>query len=172
MKRKHFFRFLGFAATGAGVLTGSLLLFQKVISREVFATNVTLAIGTITLLLAGAQILCVGLASERLSRTYYESQNKPIHVSKTTTVSDEDLEFRREVADRVHTDSGNHSEHHPIPSHLPARSPQERPTLMVSAHQPRVVHKLRSLLPTADEALRSRRTSEPQAPKGAEISLN
>jgi hypothetical protein len=142
MKPKHFFRSLGFAATGAGVLTGSLLLFQKVSAREVFAANVTLTIATITLLLAGAQILCVGLASEILSRTYYESQNKPIYVSSVTTVSDEELAFRREVADRVHAARGNHFEHHAIPSRLPAQSRQERPTLMVSAHQPRVVHKI------------------------------
>jgi len=34
------------------------------------------------LILAGIQFLCLGLASEILSRTYYESQGKPIYAIK------------------------------------------------------------------------------------------
>jgi hypothetical protein len=141
MKPKHAFRFLGFAATGAGILTGSLLLFQKEIGGEVFTANVTLKIATITLLLAGAQILFVGFASEILSPTYCESLRKAIAVSRRTTAPDE-LRFSREVTEEIHADNGNNFEHHASPSLLQAQSRPERPTLMVSAHQPRLVRKI------------------------------
>ncbi len=141
-KPMHFFGFFGLLATGAGIMTGSLLLFQKAIARTVFTSNATLTFATIALLLAGAQIMCVGLTSEMLSRTYYESQKKPIYVTRTTRSSDVDLGFRGEVAGRVEEDSGNHSENHANPSPLPAQSRRERPILMVSAHQPRLVRKI------------------------------
>jgi len=38
-----------------------LLLFQKVAARAVFASNATLTFATIALLLAGAQIMCMGI---------------------------------------------------------------------------------------------------------------
>jgi hypothetical protein len=139
----HFFGFFGLAATGAGIFTGSLLLFQKVITHVEFSSNVTLTIATITLLLAGAQILCVGFASEILSRTYYESQKKRIYVSRATRDSDdEDLELGRGVEDAIYADNGNHFENHVNPSQLPAQTRAERPTLMVSAHQPRLVRRI------------------------------
>jgi len=143
-KPMHFFGFFGLLATGAGIMTGSLLLFQKAIARTVFTSNATLTFATIALLLAGVQIMCVGLTSEILSRTYYESQKKPIYVSRPTTVSDADLGLRGEVAGRVEIegDSGNHSENHANPSQLPAQSRRERPMLMVSAHQPTLVRKI------------------------------
>jgi glycosyltransferase involved in cell wall biosynthesis len=104
----HFFGFFGLVATGAGILTGSLLIFQKVIARaEVLTSNASLTFATIALLLTGVQIMCLGLASEILSRTYYESQKKPIYVTRATTSSDVDLEFRREVAGRLEEDSGH-----------------------------------------------------------------
>src|SRR5258706_8604317 len=122
-KPMHFFGFFGLAATGAGILTGSLALFQKAIARTVFTSNATLTFATIALLLAGVQIMCVGLTSEMLSRTYYESQKKPIYVSRATTISEADLEFRPEVAGRVEEeDSGNPSKNHANPSQLPAQS--------------------------------------------------
>ena len=142
MKPKHFFSFFGFAATCAGILSGALLLFQKMIAREVFISNVTLAIATITLLLAGAQILCIGLASEMLARTHRESQDKPTYVSGAMKDSDEEVRISREVAARVHVDNGNHLEKHPNPSPLRPQAGPERPVLMVSAHQPRLVRKI------------------------------
>jgi hypothetical protein len=139
----HFFGFFGLAATGAGICTGFLLLFQKLIAHAEFTSNLTLSIATITLLLAGAQILCVGFASEILSRTYYESQKKPIYVSRATKDSDEeDLEFGREVEDAIYADNANHLENHVNPSQLAPQSHPERPMLMVSAHQPRLVRRV------------------------------
>jgi glycosyltransferase involved in cell wall biosynthesis len=142
-KHMHFFGFFGLAVTGAGIFTGSLLLFQKVIARAEFTSNVTLTIATITLLLAGAQILCVGFASEILSRTYYESQKKRIYVSRATRDSnEEDLKVGREVEDAIYADDGDHFENHVNPSPLPAQTRPERPMLMVSAHQPRLVRRI------------------------------
>src|SRR5258708_28788641 len=134
----YVFGLLGFLVTGAGIMNGSLLLFQNAIARTVFTSNATLTFATIALLLAGAQIMCVGLTSEMLSRTYYESQKKPIYVSRATTISEADLEFRAEVAGRVEVeeDSGNHSKDHANPSQLPAQSLRERPILTMSTHQP------------------------------------
>jgi len=111
-KPMHFFGFFGLLATGAGMMTGSLLLFQKAIARTVFTSNATLTFATIALLLAGVQIMCVGLTSEMLSRTYYESQKKPIYVTRTTRSSDVHLEFRHEVADSLEGGSGHNSEDH------------------------------------------------------------
>jgi hypothetical protein len=141
-KPMHFFGFFGLAVTGAGVFTGSLLLFQKMIAHVEFSSNITLTIATITLLLAGAQILCVGFASEILSRTYYESQKKRIYVSRVTRDSDEeDLEFGREVEDAIYADNAN-LENHVNPSQSAPQSRAERPMLMVSAHQPRLVRRI------------------------------
>src|SRR5258708_3579406 len=98
-KPMHFFGFFGLIATGAGMMTGSLLLFQKAIARTVFTSNATLTFATIALLLAGAQIMCVGLTSEMLSRTYYESQKKPIYVTRATKWSDMDSRSNQEVVD-------------------------------------------------------------------------
>src|SRR5260370_23426919 len=93
----HFFGFFGVAATAAGILTGAVLLFQKVFARAAFASNATLAFATIALLLAGLQIMCLGLASEMLSRTYYESQKKPIYVATATRSSAMDSRCNHEV---------------------------------------------------------------------------
>jgi hypothetical protein len=106
----HFFGFFGLAATAAGILTGSLLLFQKVIARAVLTSNASLTFATIALLLAGVQIMCLGLVSEMLSRTYYESQKKPIYVTRATNMSDVLLELRQEVAGTFEQDTENNSE--------------------------------------------------------------
>ena len=52
-----------------------------------------LTFAAIALILAGVQILCLGLASEIVSRTYYESQKKSIYVTKTLKRPDVHLEF-------------------------------------------------------------------------------
>ena len=94
-KPLHFFGFFGICAAGIGVLTGMLLLVQKlVIHAELIASNISLAFGSIALVLAGVQILCLGLVSEMMSRTYYESQRKPIYAAKITRKSDLPLRVR------------------------------------------------------------------------------
>ena len=39
-------------------------------------------IGAAVLILTGVQLLCLGLVCEILSRTYYESQKKPIYAAR------------------------------------------------------------------------------------------
>ena len=83
----HFFGFFGLLAIGAGILSVLLLLFQKlIVHSNVLASNGSLSFAAIALTLGGVQILCLGLASEILSRTYYESQKKPIYVARTGPV--------------------------------------------------------------------------------------
>jgi len=141
-KPMHFFGFFGLAATGAGILTGAMLAFQKVIARAVFVSNATLAFATIALLLAGLQIVCLGLASEILSRTYYESQKKPIYVTRETMISEAELDFQRSVVLRIDEDSESHSVTHANSFQLPAQSRPRRPMFTVSADQPRLVRKV------------------------------
>ena len=79
----HFFGFFGLLATGAGTLIGVALVFKKlVLHKEVMLENGPLLFAATVLILAGIQFLCLGLVSEILSRTYYESQGKPIYAIK------------------------------------------------------------------------------------------
>ncbi len=79
----HFFGFLGMLATGAGTSIGSALLFKKLaLHKEIMLQNGPLLFAATILILTGIQLLCLGLASELLSRTYYESQGKPIYVAR------------------------------------------------------------------------------------------
>jgi glycosyltransferase involved in cell wall biosynthesis len=79
----HFFGFFGLLATGAGILIGAALVFKKLaLHKEVMLENGPLLFAATVLILAGIQFLCLGLVSEILSRTYYESQGKPIYAIK------------------------------------------------------------------------------------------
>jgi hypothetical protein len=79
----HFFGFFGLLATGAGTLVGSSLVFKKLVLHEgVMLQNGPLLFAATVLILAGIQLFCLGLASEILSRTYYESQKKPIYAMR------------------------------------------------------------------------------------------
>lgn len=92
-KPLHFFGLFGLLATGLGGFSGILLLLQKLfLHRQLFASNIALAIAAAVMFVAGVQILCLGLASEILCRTYYESQKKPIYAIKS-----------REVRQRIRT---------------------------------------------------------------------
>ena len=85
----HFFGFFGLSAIGAGTLSGFLLLLQLLVAHsQVFASDSSLTLASIALILAGVQILCLGLASEILSHTYFESQKKPIYVVRATNSTD------------------------------------------------------------------------------------
>jgi glycosyltransferase involved in cell wall biosynthesis len=141
-KPMHFFGFFGLAATGGGLLTGSMLLFQKLIAREAFTSNTTLAIATIAMLLAGMQILCLGLASEMLSRTYYESQKKPIYVIREAATPSEELDYGHRPARTMHNDGETRPAIRPNPFQFSVQSRPESPMLKVSADQPRLVRKV------------------------------
>lgn len=142
-KPMHFFGFFGLVTTGAGIVTGSMLLFQKVFAHAVLASNSSLTFATIALLLAGVQIMCLGLVSEIVSRTYYESQKKPIYVARATKSSNASSGFNQEVVDTFGGDVGHNPENQAEQSPLPAPPYAERPILVVSADQPRLVRKVR-----------------------------
>ncbi len=79
----HFFGFFGLLATGVGALIGSYLLSEKVVLHKgIMAQHGPLLFLATLFILTGLQLLCLGLASEILSRTYYESQKKPIYATK------------------------------------------------------------------------------------------
>jgi glycosyltransferase involved in cell wall biosynthesis len=139
----HFFGFFGLSAIGAGTLSGLFLFFQRVIAHsEILASNSSLTFAAIALIVAGVQIICLGLASEMLSRTYYESQKKPIYVTRATKDSNMDLGFRHEVAVSLEGDTGHNFENLANQSQLLAHSRADRPMLVVSADQPRMVRKI------------------------------
>jgi glycosyltransferase involved in cell wall biosynthesis len=79
----HFFGFFGLLTTGAGTLIGSFLAFKKlVLQQEIMLQNGPLLFAATILIVTGFQLLCLGLASEMLSRIYYESQGKPIYAAR------------------------------------------------------------------------------------------
>jgi glycosyltransferase involved in cell wall biosynthesis len=84
----HFFGPIGLLSTGAGVLTGCLSILSKVFGHEAMLAPGPLFMAATLLILAGILILCLGLATEILSRTYYESQGKPIYAVRTTISRD------------------------------------------------------------------------------------
>ena len=76
----HFFGFFGLLLTGAGASIGCSLAFKKlVLHKAIMLQNGPLLFAATLLILVGVQLLCLGLLAEILSRTYYESQGKPIY---------------------------------------------------------------------------------------------
>jgi glycosyltransferase involved in cell wall biosynthesis len=79
-KPLHFFGLLSLLGTGAGTLLGLFLLFKKFISHEaIMLEHGPLLFAAMLLILSGLQFLSIGLIGEMVSRTYYESQKKPIY---------------------------------------------------------------------------------------------
>jgi len=71
---------LGLLTTGFGASLGFFLVFKKVVLRQsIMLQHGPLLFLAMLLLLGGVQFLTIGLVGEMLSRTYYESQNKPIY---------------------------------------------------------------------------------------------
>jgi glycosyltransferase involved in cell wall biosynthesis len=113
----HFFGPLGLLATGAGTFIGCALAFQKlVLHNDLMLQHGPLLFGATLLILVGVQILCLGLVAEILSRTYYESQGKPIYAVRKMRSHDQQsmLSLHHKVvrmdhaipADRVANDHG------------------------------------------------------------------
>ncbi len=79
----HFFGFLGLLLSGVGATSAAVLLFDKIIlHKEILLQKGPLLFATTVLILAGIQIFSLGLVGEILSRTYYESQKKPIYATR------------------------------------------------------------------------------------------
>ncbi|HJQ22276.1 MAG TPA: glycosyltransferase family 2 protein [Blastocatellia bacterium] len=76
----HFFGPLGLLSTMAGMLIMLLMLVKKVLyGSDLLEQHGPLMILGAVLILAGVQLITSGLIGEMLSRTYFESQGKPIY---------------------------------------------------------------------------------------------
>jgi hypothetical protein len=85
----HFFGPIGLLSTGAGALIGFGLVLSKLSGQHaIILPGWPLLLAAAALVVGGVVILCLGLVAEILSRTYYESQGKPIYALRTT-VDDE-----------------------------------------------------------------------------------
>ncbi len=76
----HFFGKLAFASLVGGGGIGCFLAYEKLaLHKHVMIEHGPLLLIGILLIVSGIQFLSLGLIGEMLSRTYYESQNKPIY---------------------------------------------------------------------------------------------
>ena len=76
----QFFGLIGAAGMASGTLLSLYLLYSRVVlGISVMSQHGPLLILAVTLFISGAQSLSMGLLGEIVSRTYYESQNKPIY---------------------------------------------------------------------------------------------
>ena len=75
----HVFGTLGLASAAMGVVIGLFLTFLKLFFHENIG-NRPLLLLAVLLVVIGVQLITMGLLGEMITRTYYESQNKPIYV--------------------------------------------------------------------------------------------
>jgi len=75
----HVFGLMGFISAAAGMLTGLYLTFVKFGLGEDIGGRPLLLLA-ILLVVIGVQLITMGLLGEMLTRTYHESQSKPIYV--------------------------------------------------------------------------------------------
>jgi len=76
----QFFGLLGLAGAGTGMVLACFLAFSKFYSHvDVMTEHGPLMLLTVAMFISGIQFISMGLLGEISSRTYYESQNKPIY---------------------------------------------------------------------------------------------
>lgn len=75
----HVFGTLGLSSMAFGVVIGLYLTFIKLFLGESIG-NRPLLLLAVLLVVIGVQLVTMGLLGEMITRTYYESQNKPIYV--------------------------------------------------------------------------------------------
>jgi glycosyltransferase involved in cell wall biosynthesis len=76
----QFFGLFGLTGIGAGLAISVFLLAKKILSHEALMTqHGPLLLLGIALIVSGIQFLSIGLLGEILTRTYYETQRKPIY---------------------------------------------------------------------------------------------
>ncbi|UCG39199.1 MAG: glycosyltransferase family 2 protein [bacterium] len=73
---QHAFGFFGLLLLGGGVVVDGYLAALKLIGGQEIGGRPLLILGTL-MIIAGIQLLSIGLLSEVMARTYYESQGKP-----------------------------------------------------------------------------------------------
>jgi glycosyltransferase involved in cell wall biosynthesis len=75
------FGLIGLLMSGIGTLWTSILVFEKIVLGHSLGRRPALLLA-ILLVVVGVQLVSIGLIGEMLTRTYYESQGKPIYVIK------------------------------------------------------------------------------------------
>ncbi|MGH8013400.1 MAG: glycosyltransferase family 2 protein, partial [Candidatus Binataceae bacterium] len=75
------FGLIGVALGGVGGLWTAILVFEKLVLRDPLANRPALLLAVL-LVVVGVQFISLGLLGEMLTRTYHESQDKPIYVIK------------------------------------------------------------------------------------------
>ncbi|MBZ5561132.1 MAG: glycosyltransferase family 2 protein [Acidobacteriia bacterium] len=98
----HFFGLLSLLSLGPGTVIGFFLLYEKLFLRkEIMFEHGPLIFAAVLFFLAGIQFLSVGLIGEMLSRTYYESQKKPIYTLRETKSRRREAALRPEPKEAV-----------------------------------------------------------------------
>ena len=83
-KPMHLFGGIGVIVFLTGTLINTYFLIQKILGHDIWGKPMLLL--GILLLIAGIQLITVGIMAELLMRTYYESQQKrPYKVRKVHT---------------------------------------------------------------------------------------
>lgn len=90
------FGLIGLVFLGAGLATGLYLSFLRLFMDEPIG-NRPLLLLAVLLVLVGIQLITMGLLAEMVSRTYHESQNKPIYVVKEILASRERSALPEEI---------------------------------------------------------------------------
>ena len=76
----QFFGLLGMSGAGLGFLVAAFLIYEKFYHHEPIMTeHGPLMLLAVALLVSGMQFISIGLLGEIMTRTYHESQNKPIY---------------------------------------------------------------------------------------------
>jgi len=92
------FGLVGVAATGLGGTICVVLALEKLIYHTaLFTEHGPLLLLGVALIVSGIQFISMGLLGEMISRTYYESQNKPIYALR------EVKSHRKEMGDSAET---------------------------------------------------------------------
>jgi len=100
MRPLHFFGKLTLASFAGGAGIGAFLAYEKFFHHaNLMVEHGPLMLTGMFLLVTAVQFLSLGLIGELLSRTYYESQNKPIYNVR-------EIRSRREAVESAGRDSG------------------------------------------------------------------
>jgi len=87
----HVFGTFGLLSAAFGVLIGVYLSFVKIVLHENIGNRPMLLLAVL-LVVIGVQLVTMGLLGEMITRTYYESQNKPIYVIRTIVNDHQEVE--------------------------------------------------------------------------------
>jgi glycosyltransferase involved in cell wall biosynthesis len=82
---------LGLGAFGLGTLFGLYLVVEKFVFSKSILNRTPLLLLTVLLIVTGVQLVTMGLLAELISRTYHETQNKPIYAVREITRPDDGL---------------------------------------------------------------------------------